>query len=172
MGLISPTQKEYEILICSSREFAVILPFVDVSSHGWVPIVSNCHSNVDRWVAENPGCRAVRGWICYISFGLCGERLTGHSVVRTSDGSLIDITPVPPGAQRAELFIEHRGNLSLFFAMSRHDIDCPNLHLGFDADACQLATEYSNEFDLIESDENSALADSSIQPYLITDWGL
>ena len=50
------------------------------------PKPSDCHNNVDRWVEENDGCEAVRGWIP-MTYGF--ER---HSVVRDPSGALVDIT--------------------------------------------------------------------------------
>ena len=56
---------------------------------GSVPQSSHCHDNVDRWVKENSGTTAVRGWVTNAEFSL-----TAHSVVRGADGGLFDITPL------------------------------------------------------------------------------
>lgn len=140
MNSAKPTPEEYTTSICVHRAAAVVVPFVEVSLDGWTPVVAACHANVDRWVADNPGCQATRGWISYMSFGPAGEQLTAHSVVRNPDGTLIDITPVYPGALRGGAFVEHQGDPTEFFDMIEafgHEMRCPSLDPEADAAALQ-----------------------------------
>lgn len=74
-----------------------------VFKNGDRPALSKCHSNVDRWVAENPGYVAVRGWL------VMSYRYERHSVVRTPHGELIDITLASPYR-----FLEHPGSEAEF----------------------------------------------------------
>lgn len=148
-----PTPEEYAASICARRAAAVVVPFVEVSADGWSPEVAKCHSNVDRWVALNPGCEAVRGWITYMSYGPAGVQLTAHSVVRNPDGTLIDITPVYRGAQRGGAFVEHQGDPAEFFAIiaTTLDLRCPSLDPEADAAAFQALIAEGN-FDSPEED--------------------
>lgn len=52
---------------------------------------ANCHDMVDAWVATHPGTEAVRGWLAVMTDGP-GWLFCAHSVVRQSDGALIDVT--------------------------------------------------------------------------------
>ncbi|HEX8483671.1 MAG TPA: hypothetical protein VF650_17360 [Allosphingosinicella sp.] len=78
---------------------------------GSKPRRSRCHANVERWVAENPGSEAVRGWLISAQLGPA-ILLDAHSVVRRRDGELMDIT-LTFEDQRAP-FIEHSGAESEF----------------------------------------------------------
>jgi hypothetical protein len=117
------TRAEYEASVCARLSQGVQVPFVDVTLDGWTPHIAGCHDNVDTWVKNHPGCSAVRGWVIHMSFGPWGDGLTAHSVVRTRDGTLIDITPVAEGALRGGLFVEHEGDEVLFFAMKAQGIE-------------------------------------------------
>ena len=97
---------------------------------GETPKCSECHSNVDRWVRENPGATAVRGWVTYLDFQV-STRLTAHSVVRGVDGQLFDITPLGDERDRAGMrFVPHLGSDEEFLSMkeSRIFIDCMSAH--------------------------------------------
>lgn len=83
-------RRAYDAAILARLVPARSVPFKPVAPRGWSPQPSACHANVDRWVAENPGHAAVRGWIVWHS-----AALTAHSVVRGPDGILFDITPMP-----------------------------------------------------------------------------
>ena len=150
MNLPKPAPEEYATSICARRTDAVTVPFVEVSlSDGWTPEIAKCHDNVDRWVADNPGCQAVRGWISHISFGPAGEQLTAHSVVRNPDGALIDITPVYPGALRGGAFVEHQGDPAVFFGIieaAGHDMHCPSLDPEADAATLQAMIDAHGGF--------------------------
>ncbi|HEX5184970.1 MAG TPA: hypothetical protein VFW19_17665 [Allosphingosinicella sp.] len=74
---------------------------------GSEPQRSCCHANVDRWVADDPACQAVRGWVISAHMG-DAIMLEAHSVVREADGTLVDIT-LKPTDQRAP-FISHLGS--------------------------------------------------------------
>lgn len=146
MTSTAPASEEYVASICARRADAVVVPFVEVSADGWSPEIAKCHLNVDRWVVLNPGCEAVRGWITYISYGPAGVQLTAHSVVRNPEGTLIDITPVYPGAQRGGAFVEHQGDPAEFFAIIATSLDlrCPSLDPEADAVALQALIAEGN----------------------------
>jgi hypothetical protein len=116
-------------------------------SGGWTPEIGKCHGNVDRWVGDNPGCEAVRGWITYKSFGPMGVQLTSHSVVRDQRGNLFDITPVYKDALRGGTFVEDKGDPTTFFAMKDHDIRCPSLDPEADAAALRGLIEAVGNFE-------------------------
>jgi hypothetical protein len=70
---------------------------------GTAPKAAACHDNVDRWVRENPNCRAARGWV--IETEMAGHvTFVAHSAVEEGDGRLADITL--PGSHR---FLRHEG---------------------------------------------------------------
>lgn len=149
MNVAKPTPEEYATLICDCRADAVNVPFAEVSIGDWKPEIAKCHANVNRWVAYNLGCQAVRGWISCISFGPAGEQLTAHSVVRKPDGDLIDITPVEPGQARGGVFVEHQGDPAEFFDMIQsagHEMRCPSLDPEADAAALQAMIEVHGGF--------------------------
>jgi hypothetical protein len=60
-----------------------IVAFADGSG----PLPNQCHQNVNRWIAENPRCNRIRGWLITSRF-----IYDKHSVVE-DNGSLYDITP-------------------------------------------------------------------------------
>jgi len=59
---------------------------------GWEPNPRECHRNVERLVGARPEYRPVHGWL------ICdyGDRVQfiAHSIVRSTEGKYIDITPV------------------------------------------------------------------------------
>lgn len=109
----------YDSAVCARLRAARAVPYRRVSPAGWTPKPSECHANVDRWVAEHLGHAAVRGWI------ICGVgMLTAHSVIRAPDGSLFDITPMPSlDANRSwMLFVVHDGGEASFRARREADV--------------------------------------------------
>jgi hypothetical protein len=122
---------EYDRGICSRLAKAEGVKFRKVSLGEWIPIVGDCHNNVDRWVGEVLGHRAVRGWVSYkecIVNGRLGLELTAHSVVRDENGGLFDITPLCDERMRGGMrFVEHIGDESLFWAVEKTNrfICCP-----------------------------------------------
>jgi len=75
--------------------------------NGDTPVANDCHANVDRWIIENPGHAAVRGWLIVSDMGLCCM-YAAHSVVAAPDGVLFDITPLPSGYTFR--FLPHAGS--------------------------------------------------------------
>ena len=126
------TRAEYEASICARLAQGVEVPFVEVALDGWTPRIAGCHENVDAWVEAYPDFAAVRGWVIHMSFGPLGNGLTAHSVVRTPNGALIDITPIKMGAPRGGLFVEHEGDDALFFAMKALGIEMQCLKFNVD----------------------------------------
>ena len=81
------TVREYFIRLREGQDHALMLATRNVRYRdGDAPIPGKCHENVDRWVDENEGCEAVRGWLL-MPYGF--ER---HSVVRAASGDLVEIT--------------------------------------------------------------------------------
>ena len=64
-----------------------------VSIGDWKPEQNMCHYNVTYFCQHNPGCTPVRGWLYFDLPGLEVAKFLSHSVVRTVDGTLCDITP-------------------------------------------------------------------------------
>jgi len=56
-----------------------------------------CHTNVAHYLEADPTSKAVHGWLfeSYPDFEPPFVRFWSHSVIETSDGRLIDITPAP-----------------------------------------------------------------------------
>lgn len=72
------------------------------------PVENQCHENVARWIAENPNCVAVRGWL--VTSGFLFDK---HSLVRFADGPLFDFTPLKTPTP----FIEHPGDEDDFWKL-------------------------------------------------------
>ena len=124
-------RSKYEAEICQRLEQAERIPFRHVSTDGWEPTIAHCHYNVNEWVRRNPRDSAVRGWVTNGSFGAI-INVTAHSVVRGTDGTRFDITPVYDEEHRGERirqgmkFIEHVGSDEEFFAIEAqgHTFGC------------------------------------------------
>ncbi len=121
-------RSDYEASIRKRIYQAQPVPFRKVSfRNGDDAQVSECHRNVDRWVEENPGTAAVRGWVTCMDFQIA-IRLTAHSVVRDTDGHLFDITPLGNERERSGMnFVAHLGDEQIFCAIKESGIfiDCP-----------------------------------------------
>ena len=101
------------------RKEAVVVSFVECSLGDWKPSEHECHRNVDWWVFNHAGCKAVRGWMFFdfhrTSMGLLpAVRFTAHSVVEDS-GGLYDITP--SRASQRYPFIKHEGTEEDFISL-------------------------------------------------------
>src|SRR5438270_1798768 len=71
------------------------------------PEGSKWHENVDRWCQQNPGHKAMRGWL------LTGDCLFDrHSVVDRGHDDLLDITP--PGDRSYSSFLPHEEDQNEF----------------------------------------------------------
>jgi hypothetical protein len=106
---------EYKAAVSRALLSATVVPFVAVSPDGWQPKIAGCHPNVDRFVDENPGHTAVRGWVTLGTDGGTQILLTHHSVVRRSDGRLFDLTPLEDESIRPTMrFVPHVGSEDFF----------------------------------------------------------
>ncbi len=122
------TWVEYAALIGAHSAEAVRVPFKAAEPGNWSPRVAECHANVDRWVTDHAGCRAVRGWVTFYPL-LVGVRLTAHSVVEDANGNLLDVTPLEDERYRQGMrFVRHPGSECLFHALRDVSIylDCPD----------------------------------------------
>jgi hypothetical protein len=108
----------YEKSVCERLCQAQPVPFRWVSfADGSTPQIGCCHENVDKWVKEHSGSTAVRGWVVYMAVPN-GIQLTAHSVVRDSDGQLLDITPLSDDRIRRSMrFVPHLGDDQLFLSI-------------------------------------------------------
>ncbi|WP_028227364.1 hypothetical protein [Paraburkholderia ferrariae] len=119
---------DYEAGICGRLPEAEAIPFRPVVMADGRPRISECHQNVDAWVAAHPDCTAVRGWGTYLDQGLLGVKLTAHSVVRAPDHMLFDITPLADERIRPFMrFVSHTGDDKSFVIERSRDlfITCP-----------------------------------------------
>jgi len=113
--MIDSSLKAYFDALVERQGLAQDVPRETVSfADGTMPLPHACHANVDRFVAEQPACIAVRGWVISGRLGTA-ILLDAHSVVSRPDGSWIDIT-LKPEDQRAP-FVAHKGDDSLFEAI-------------------------------------------------------
>jgi hypothetical protein len=88
----------------------------------WRPAPRCCHANVETWVMRSPQYAIVRGWVV---FDQTDERLVprprfhfvAHSVIRTPDGKLLDITP--SDISQSYPFICHPGKNDEFDELRR-----------------------------------------------------
>ncbi|WP_157379459.1 hypothetical protein [Burkholderia ubonensis] len=81
---------------------------------GWEKPSDLCHDCVDTWLNANGDGRAVRGWLID---GYLGDRyrLVAHSMVRASNGLLLDVTLTRALYERR--FVEHPMFVGGFFAL-------------------------------------------------------
>jgi hypothetical protein len=80
----------------------------------WHPPSTLCHDCADVWILARSGDRPVRGWLLDGAMGSrC--RFVAHSMVRTSDGALVDVTLARAPYERR--FIEHPADVAGFFAL-------------------------------------------------------
>jgi hypothetical protein len=104
------------------RNTGIIVPYEARATTGWTPSEHECHINVDRFVLENSGHKAVRGWLVY-NFELgpwlgwpAFWRFNAHSVIEDVNNRLFDITPAPRASKRYP-FIRHDGPEGEFEAL-------------------------------------------------------
>jgi hypothetical protein len=96
---------------------AVLVPQISVSIGDWRPKPSDCHANVDRWVAQDQNRKAVRGWIVNGPDEIGSCLFIAHSVVQ--DGTaLLDITPQNPDTPPLR-FLRHEGTTEEFDIMRK-----------------------------------------------------
>lgn len=116
---------EYEAAMCQKLSSAGVVPFKKVSVGDWVPVESDCHKNVDRWVEAMPDHRAERGWVVYkqcLVGDTLGLELTAHSVVRGEADELFDITPLHDERQRPSMrFVAHFGDEADFWRLEKNN---------------------------------------------------
>ena len=77
--------------------------------HGFDALASKCHENVNRWCAENPEHRPLRGWV------VTSTLFDKHSVVDCGADGLLDITPLRDRSHTD--FLRHVGSQEEFDRM-------------------------------------------------------
>jgi len=107
MSMIPANVESYFARLNERLGDAEHFPFKRVRIGDWEPLQNRCHDNVDRWVIENQGCEAVRGWLIGASSGDGGKMYIAHSIVREG-GDSYDITPLNPPDLRLQ-FLRHEG---------------------------------------------------------------
>ncbi len=87
------------LLAYASRLFArtpsaVVVPSAPATVGEWSAAEHECHANVAHWCSQHPEDSPAPGWLYFSFNGLFDYvRFTAHSVIRRSDGQLLDITP-------------------------------------------------------------------------------
>lgn len=114
----------YEKNICDRMPRAETIPFCQANKKDGGPSRPNeCHENVDAWVKDHPGYKAIRGWVTDAHFSDNSIRLTAHSVVQNADGKLFDITPLNNECLRGHMrFVRHLGDEASFAIERRRNI--------------------------------------------------
>jgi hypothetical protein len=118
MPITTPELENYFDEVYSRREEAEVVSSLKVSlPTGWEPKPTECHQNVDYWVAQpqNQHLKAVRGWYIAATSDSSGSTLllVAHSLV-DDGGTLYDITPIDSPSLK---FLRHRGTTADFGAM-------------------------------------------------------
>jgi hypothetical protein len=121
----------------------VKIPRVCVSTPEWRPQPRCCYDNTRRYVELNPQYKEIRGWLVLdrrIIATLVGQQsfveLIAHSVVESSSGTLLDITPVVPDLESPHPFLKHLGTEDEFaplIADYRGALQSPDLWRSFRA---------------------------------------
>lgn len=84
---------EYTEALYERRESGVHTKCGHVENPDWQPDANRCHDNAAIFCEYSPDHAPVRGWL-YFDFPLMNYvKFLAHSVVRTPDGDLFDITP-------------------------------------------------------------------------------
>jgi hypothetical protein len=127
------------------RHEAVTAPFEVRPMVGDPLQAHKCHNNVDRWVAQNPGHKAVRGRMVF-DWNSTSQRwwpvcqFSAHSLVEDPDGRLVDITPSK--ASQRYPFIPHDGPDEQFQAIVLAGHTQPQLVLDSESDRAALLHLY------------------------------
>ena len=91
MANVDPEAYGQSLMLRASE--AVFVAKIHVSVGDWTPERNMCHHNVTYFCEHNPDYAIVRGWLYFDLPGLEVAKFLSHSIVRTSDGTLCDITP-------------------------------------------------------------------------------
>lgn len=92
--------------VLSRIDCAAYPRFVEVSIGAWRPQATRCHANATTWAKFNPEWSRVRGFLVY-GLKMPFATLVAHSVVRSPEGGLCDITP---GGDASRPFVPHVGD--------------------------------------------------------------
>lgn len=115
----TPATEELQIyveLIRPSIIEAVRVPRVSVSHNGWQPEFRKCHHNVVKWKELYPVCEIICGWLVFDLRATLGRTdLVAHSVIKSEDGTLMDITPVQSPAIYP--FVRHIGDFEHYVTL-------------------------------------------------------
>jgi hypothetical protein len=76
---------------------------------------AKCHENANAFFARHADYPPVRGWLVTELANAPGcFRLVAHSVNRTPNGILVDVTPLRETDRKAYRFVEHEGSEACF----------------------------------------------------------
>jgi hypothetical protein len=91
----------YAQSLLSRLSDAIRVPLRNVVSDDWSPTPNDCHDNAEKWVELNQGWTVVHGWLVFDLRVTHGHvDLLPHSVVRSPNGDLVDVTPLDPRAPK------------------------------------------------------------------------
>lgn len=111
-----------------------VVPRVDYSYEDWKPEAKKCHHNVKYLESLNLGYTPVLGWLVINVIALGYYELLAHSIVKSPDGQLVDITPVlenPFGEPRIYPFMVHSGTEDEYIRMIE-DVGIVRVRLFYD----------------------------------------
>jgi hypothetical protein len=98
------------------RESGVIVPHEMRVLGDWTPSAKDCHVNAGYWAESNLGTSVVRGWFYFHFNQMLGYvNFVAHSMIRESDGRLLDLTPRQTFEDYP--FIVHPGSIEEFDAL-------------------------------------------------------
>jgi hypothetical protein len=118
--------KEYVSLLYNRRHESKLTGVATIEGGNWQPIQNECHENVNTFCAQSKGFTPVRGWL-YFDLPDTPDcvMFLAHSVVKTPDGFLSDITPQV--ASQRYPFLEAKLNDEEFFAIGKNHQDTQDL---------------------------------------------
>ena len=115
MRIVTPAIESYFASLQSRLDEASRVPFKAVSIAEWLPLPSQCHKNVDYWIAGRLKSRRVRGWLTWGKDEAGSCLFIAHSIV-DDNGILYDITPIDSNTPPL-IFLKHIGSREAFDAM-------------------------------------------------------
>src|ERR1051325_1521490 len=89
------------------RGEAVALARVSITDRDWQPAPNECHRNIEALCARDHSYTAVQGWLVADRsvLGIVWFQFYAHSVVESTSGGRLDITPNP--LERSYPFLRH-----------------------------------------------------------------
>ena len=123
---------QYKVDLCARPATAIRVPHAFVENPDWQPEPRACHNNADMFCRYSPDHVPVRGWLIFDDIpsepGII--KFAAHSVIRTPEGDLADITPLyrPLTAPQPYPFLEAYLSDDDFREMLKHTEDYNLVH--------------------------------------------